>query len=69
MTTYREIQQWAKEKYHFTIKTCWIADVKAQYGKTTRIASNRLDPSLRAHPCPESKRLVIEEALRHFSII
>ncbi|MBB4401994.1 MULTISPECIES: hypothetical protein [Rhizobium/Agrobacterium group] len=69
MATYKQIQSWVKEQYDFVPKTCWIADVKAGYGKTSRVASNRIDSSDRKYPCPEERREAIETALRHFSII
>jgi len=28
MATYNQIQEWIKEKYGFTVKTCWIAHAK-----------------------------------------
>jgi hypothetical protein len=69
MATYKQIQSWVKEQYDFMPKTCWIADVKASYGKTSRNASNRIDCNDRKYPCPEKRREAIETALRHFSII
>tara|TARA_R110000751_G_scaffold220432_2_gene323095 strand:+ start:9173 stop:9382 length:210 start_codon:yes stop_codon:yes gene_type:complete len=69
MATYKQIQAWIKENYGFTAKTCWIAHIKAENGKTDRLAPNRIDPLERKHPCPPQKRRAVEEALRHFSII
>ena len=69
MATYKQIQLRVKEQHDFAPKTCWIADVKAAYGKTSRNAPNRIDMNDRKYPCPEEKREAIETALRHFSII
>ena len=69
MATYKEIQQAVKELAGFTVKICWIAHVLSDYGKTRRIAPNRIDPSKRKHPCPQSKRPAIEGLLRQFGMI
>lgn len=69
MATYKQIQEWVKNAYGFTPKTCWIAHVKSENGKTSRVAPNRIDPGARKHPCPSNKRAVIEQALRHFGDI
>ncbi|KAA3506459.1 hypothetical protein DXM21_25025 [Agrobacterium rosae] len=69
MTTYKRIQTWVKEQHDFVPKSCWIADVKAAHGKTSRDAPNRIDSNCRKYPCPEERREAIETALRHFSII
>ena len=52
----------------FMPKTCWIAHVMADHGLTRRVASNRLDPRKRKHPCPPDKRPAIENALRYFGM-
>lgn len=69
MATYREIQEWVKSQSGFVPKTCWIADIKNDYGLIGQDAPNRRDPNLRTHPCPASKRSAVEEALRHFEMI
>jgi len=69
MATYRDIADWIKANYGFAAQTCWIADVKASHGLTTRIASNRTTSSNRAKPCPDSKRDAIEAALVHFGML
>jgi hypothetical protein len=51
MATYTEIQEWIKKKYGYTVKTCWIADVKAQCGLPMRTAHNRKGKN-RMYPCP-----------------
>ncbi|WP_263365557.1 RNA methyltransferase [Edaphobacter bradus] len=69
MATYSEIQDYVRSKDGFTVKTCWIAHIKAEHGLTTRLAPNRFDPSRRHHPCPPDKRSPIESAMRHFRMI
>jgi len=69
MPTYLEIQSFVYERHGFVAQTCWIADVKAEYGLTARIAPNRVNKSSRAKPCPDGKRKAIEEALKHFRMI
>jgi len=32
MATYKAIQNYIKDKYNCSIKTCWIADMKEQCG-------------------------------------
>jgi hypothetical protein len=68
MATYKEIQNYIKEKYKFTVKTCWIADIKNKFGLITRKAPNRKGLQ-RLHPCPQSKESYIVEALRYFKMI
>lgn len=69
MATYKEIQKRVKEQNGFVPKTCWIADVKSNYGLTSRIAANRLSSEKRAHPCPPEKQEAIELALKYFKMI
>ena len=54
MATYKEIQQWIKRKYGFTVKTCWIADVKEQCGLPMRVSNNRRGKE-RLYPCPKDR--------------
>jgi hypothetical protein len=63
MATYFQIIEYVKNKYGYSLKTCWIADVKAQMGLTTRQAHNRLDKNQRTNPCPANKIAHIKEAI------
>lgn len=69
MATYKIIQNYIRQKYGFTAKSCWIADVKSQHGVPMRIAANRKNPNIRKYPCPARYLAQVEEALRHFTII
>ncbi|MGR6467537.1 hypothetical protein [Rhizobium sp. PAMB 3182] len=69
MATYKQVQDWIMATYGFRAKTCWIAHVKAENGKTKRVAANRINMQARKHPCPADKRIAVETALRHFEVI
>jgi hypothetical protein len=69
MASYAKIQAWVKTTHGYVPKTCWIADVKAQHGLTTRLAANRASLEYRVHPCPPAKRVSIEAAVRYFGMI
>lgn len=68
MATYKEIQNYIKEKYKFVVQTCWIADIKNGFGLITRKAPNKKG-SQRLYPCPQNKKSYIIEALRYFKMI
>jgi hypothetical protein len=69
MPTYKEIQDHVHRTRSFVPKTCWIADVKAAHGLTTRIATNRADPDSRKHPCPMENRVALEDAMREIGAL
>lgn len=68
MATYKRIQDWVKQNYGFTPKTCWIAHVKEMSGLPVRKAPNRRDAE-RVYLCPPEKVEPIRAALRHFGMI
>ena len=63
--TYKNIQEYVKWKYGVTVKTCWIAHVKAVYGENRD--KTRKVP--RVNPCPERHWNKIVDALSYFGII
>jgi hypothetical protein len=70
MATYQQIKDHVRREFGFKIHhTCWIADVKARYGLTARIAANRQSTDSRVVSCPPDKVPAIEAALRHFGMI
>jgi hypothetical protein len=69
MATYKQIAEYVRTKNGFAPKTCWIAHVLSDQGLTKRKAANRIDPKMRAYPCPPLKRDAIESALKHFAMI
>jgi hypothetical protein len=68
MATYNQIQQWVEEKFGFTPKTCWIADMKEECGLPVRAAHNR-QGKRRLHPCPKEKKQAIKAAFMHFDMM
>ena len=40
MATYKEIQEYVKDKYGFQPKTCWIAHMKEVCGLPVKVAVN-----------------------------
>ena len=68
MGTYRQIQDWVKERHGFKPKTCWIAHCKELCGLPKRDAPNRQGEQ-RVQPCPPEKQAAIEEALGHFGML
>jgi hypothetical protein len=69
VATYKQIQNYIKNKHSFLIKTCWIAHVKEICGLNPSIAHNRKSKSEREHPCPPNKIKYIKEALKYFEMI
>lgn len=69
MATYKQIHKWVKDRYGFTVKTCWIAHAKEICGLKPRVAHNRQYTSIRLNPCPDDKFPAIREAFEHFDMI
>jgi len=69
MATYKEIQEYIKKKYGFTVETCWIAHVKEMCGLNPRIAPNRHSRNSRKNPCPVEKIGLIKDVFNHFGMI
>jgi hypothetical protein len=66
MATYEEIQDWVRNQYGFSVKTCWIAHAKETCGLKPRLAPNRYNPKIRTNPCPPEKLDSIKNAFRFF---
>jgi hypothetical protein len=69
MATYKQIQNYIKNEYGYTAKTCWIAHVKEMSGLDVNLAPKRNDIKKRKYPCPEDKVEPIKDAFRHFGMI
>ncbi|MHC0037948.1 hypothetical protein [Pseudoneobacillus sp. C159] len=69
MATYKEIQEYVKNLYGYTPKTCWIAHMKEISGLKPKVANNRHSINSRTHPCPIEKQKDIKEALLHFNML
>jgi hypothetical protein len=69
MATYRDIQDYIRDRYGFAAQSCWIAHVKELSGLPIRHAPNRQQRGQRVKPCPTDKVAPIQEALRHFGVL
>lgn len=69
MATYKQIQDYIKEKHGYSAKSCWIAHCKEIYGLQPKKSSRRIDPQSRKYPCPEEKRDHIKEVFDHFGML
>lgn len=69
MASYKEIQNYIKDKYGITPQTCWIAHMKEKLGLPKRNASNRISEDTRVKPCPHEYEKYIEDAFKHFGMI
>lgn len=69
MATYNKIQDWIKQNYGYSAKTCWIAHVKEMCGLPLRNAPNRIDEIKRTNECPQNKIESIKQAFRFFRMI
>ena len=69
MATYKQIQEYVKDKHSFKAKTCWIADVKEQCGLNPKVSPNRISTTRRQNPCPPERAEAIKEALRNYNMI
>lgn len=69
MATYKQIIAFIREKYGYTVKTCWIAHMKELAGLEVKMAHNRYEPSVRTNPCPADKRDAILDAFRYFGML
>jgi hypothetical protein len=67
--TYATIQADVRQRSGRSVKTCWIAHVKALNGLPMRQAPNRQSSDRRIHPCPDWARPLIEESLRRHGIL
>jgi hypothetical protein len=63
MPTYKQIAAYVKNKYGYTIKTCWIADVKRKLGYPVGHCYNRNNGAPIKNPCPDDKFNAIKEAI------
>lgn len=69
MTTYKEIQNYIRDKHNVVVQTCWIADMKEYHGFIKRMAPNRINFKTKVKPCPSDKRTFITEAFKYFGMI
>jgi hypothetical protein len=69
MATYKEIENWVKKEYGFSVKTCWIAHAKEICNLNPRKAPNRQNSNLRTNPCPTDKLEAIKNAFKFYKMI
>jgi len=69
MATYKQIQDYVKNKHGYIPKSCWIAHVKEICGLNPKTATNRQAGVGRAHPCPKNKQDDLRQAFLHFELI
>ena len=69
MATYKQIQGYVKDKYGYTVKSCWIADMKEICGLPKRVSHRRISLDSKVAPCPENKKEAILDAFSHFTMI
>ena len=63
MNYYEEIYKYVKQKHGFTVKPCWISDVKELCGLPRKKGS--ISHTERLYPCPEDKIKAIKDGFRH----
>jgi len=61
--TYKKVQKYIKKKYGYTVKPCWISDVKEICGLKRK--NDSLSHNERKYPCPNNKIEAIKDAFRH----
>lgn len=69
MATYDQIRDDVQKKHGRYVQNCWIAHVKEQIGLPLKAAHNRQSTDLRAKPCPEDVKPLIEATMRRFGMI
>lgn len=64
MPTYKQIENYVKNKYGYLPKSCWISDVKRQMGYNVKNAHNRKNEMFIKNKCPNNKINDIKEAIK-----
>ena len=69
MATYKQIQDYVKEKHGYIPRATWIAHAKEIYGLNPQMAVTRRSPDKRVNPCPTDKQDDLRKAFEHFNMI
>jgi len=69
VATYKDIQDYIKQRYGYSCKSCWIAHMKEVCGLNPRESHNRYDSNARTNPCPKDNQKHLIEAFKHFGMI
>lgn len=67
--TYKDIQDYVKEKYNFFAHSTYISEVKRECGLDVHEPYNSVENPVREYHCTEERKEQIKEALRHFGMI
>ena len=67
--TYKQIQEYVKEKYDFYAHSSYIAEVKRECGLDVHESYNSVENPVRVEHCPEERKEQIKDALRYFGLI
>ena len=65
--SYKQAQELFKKRHGKTAKTCWIADIKNEHGKTSGPSPNRQGDY--KYPCPEADRPNLTKVLKDLKMI
>lgn len=68
MATYKQIQDYVKQKHGYVPKICWIAHMKELSGLHPEISPRRYSSNARVHPCPIEKQDAIKESFQYFKM-
>ena len=69
MATYKQIQNYVRNNYGFSPKTCWIAHMKELCGLPVAVSHNRYSMKNRTNPCPPEKQPAIRKAFQYFGML
>jgi len=69
MATYKQIQEYVKNTYGYTPKTCWIAHMKEICGLNPKVSYNRYSLKSRTNPCPPERQDDLRNTFKHFKMI
>lgn len=67
--TYKDIQDYVKEKYGFFAHSTYISEVKRECGLDVHGPYNSAENPVREYHCTEERKEQIKEALRHLGMI
>lgn len=67
--TYKQIQDYVREKFDYFAHSSYIAEVKRECGLEVHEAYNAVENSVRVSHCPDERKEQIREALKYFGVI
>lgn len=69
LATYKQIQEYVKQRYGYVPKLCWIVHMKEECGFKPKVSSNRYSGNVRMYPCPTEKQEDIKDSFRYFKML